>query len=149
MKPTAVDDFLLPEDLDRCRKYCIEKGRQMLVTDQALTDHIWKTYVGKLREINPEWIGLYTDVTITNSTRPTPLHQDQQRNAARQKILIYLNDVENGGTVFYTEGGEILVENKINRLVCFDIELHHKGQDGHVGRKLAIGFRPIRSEESK
>ena len=42
------------------------------------------------------------------------------------------------------DGKEILVENKINRLVLFDINIEHKGQEFSSDYiKKTIGFRTI------
>ena len=64
-----------------------------------------------------------------------------------QKILIYLNNVEKGGTIFYgCGGGEEKIANKKNRCVIFDMDIEHESEkfDGGVKRdvkKKAIGFR--------
>ena len=62
----------------------------------------------------------------------------------KYKILIYLNEVINGGTIFYIDSSTQLVENKKNRLVIFDINLPHESQKFNGEQeKIAIGFRLI------
>jgi hypothetical protein len=62
-------------------------------------------------------------------------------------MFIYLNEVPNGGTIFFDGADEQLVENKLNRLVIFNIGLYHKSQNFLVGdntfNKKLIGFRII------
>jgi hypothetical protein len=73
----------------------------------------------------------------------------------KYKILIYLNNVENGGTIFYegekgrTKEKVHVVKNQRNRLVLFDINLEHESEKFRtkvvvdIPRKKAIGFRLI------
>lgn len=137
-----IDNFLFEEDLKKCQDLCLKFKKQRIIMDQLFADYIWEKYKLKFKNINNEWIGLYGDVTLGNSYKPISKHLDEKRNNAKQKILIYLNNIENGGTIFYTPEGDILVNNLENRLVCFDISLYHSGQKFTEGKKLSIGFRP-------
>lgn len=137
-----LENFLSEEDFKKCLDYSLSIRPQKIIQDKSFSEYIWKNYQEKLKSINSDWIGLHSDITLSNSSKPIAKHLDQKRNGVRQKLLIYLNDLENGGTIFYTSEGEILVENRKNRLVCFDINLHHAGQNFTEGRKISIGFRP-------
>jgi hypothetical protein len=142
VQPIVIEDnFLSAEDLLLCSEYVSKYPGNFILSNSDLTDYIWKKYKDRLRSINPTWNGLYPDVTISNSSKPVSLHRDQSRNAAKHKILIYLNEVKNGGTFFYINEEEHLVENKPNRLIIFDISLYHKGQNFQDNRKISIGFR--------
>lgn len=146
---SVKDNFLQLEDLEFLRAYAIENVNTIL-KDESLTLWFWRKYREKLLEINSRWVGLYPDVTITNSSKPIGKHQDRTTiTQAREKLLIYLNEVPNGGTVFFVDGEEVLIQNKVNRLVCFDIQLYHQSEnfkvEGQLVNKLAIGFRPVTS----
>lgn len=146
---SVKDNFLQLEDLEFLRAYAIENVNTIL-KDESLTLWFWRKYREKLLEINSRWVGLYPDVTITNSSKPIGKHQDRTTiTQAREKLLIYLNEIPNGGTVFFVAGEEVLIQNKVNRLVCFDIQLYHQSEnfkvEGQLVNKLAIGFRPVTS----
>lgn len=138
----TIDEFLSQEDLQKCIDYAKSTTGNRIVKIPDFADYVWNKYSNKLLSINPTWSGIHHDITLTNSIKPISKHQDRKRNNETKKLLIYLNDLENGGTIFYTSEGEILVENRKNRLVCFDINLYHSGQNFTEGRKLSIGFRP-------
>lgn len=138
----TIDEFFSQEDLQKCIDYAKSTTGNRIVKIHEFADYVWNQYSNKLLSINPTWSGIHHDITLTNSIKPISKHQDRKRNNETKKLLIYLNDLENGGTIFYTSEGEILVENRKNRLVCFDINLYHSGQNFTEGRKLSIGFRP-------
>lgn len=138
----TIDEFFSQEDLQKCIDYAKSTTGNRIVKIHEFADYVWNQYSNKLLSINPTWSGIHHDITLTNSIKPISKHQDRKRNNETKKLLIYLNDLENGGTIFYTSDGEILVENRKNRLVCFDINLHHAGQKFTEGRKISIGFRP-------
>jgi hypothetical protein len=140
--PLVKDDFFSEEDLTTCINYASRTIGNAIYKDPQFTEWIWNGYRAQFLELNPEWTGLYEDVTVSNSSKPVPLHRDQVRNAATHKILIFLNAVEHGGTILYKGSQEILIQNRRNRLLCFDISLYHKSQIFTEGRKLSIGFRP-------
>lgn len=143
-----VDDFLSIDDLNKCIEYVKNNtNNSKILKDQELTDYIWDKYKDKFLQINSKWNSLSKLVTISNSNVPIGKHKDVRSNSkATEKILIYLNQVENGGTVFYIGDETILIENKPNRLVWFDINLLHSSQDFTSStntNKLSIGFRPL------
>ena len=97
-------------------------------------------YVDKFKELGI--LGISDDITISKNNKPIPKHRDTKVSGETHKILIYLNNVS--GTYFYIDGKEILVENKVNRLVLFDINIEHKGQEFSCDYiKKTIGFRTI------
>jgi len=142
----SIDDFLEPEDLIKYRNYALLSGlTQKIKEDHELTTEFWNKYGDKLKQ-NLKDIstvsGLYSYVTITNSNNPVIKHIDSKLKNEKFKILIYLNNVHNGGTVFYTEKTSISIMNKENRLVVFDINIPHESQKFSTSdKKIAIGFR--------
>lgn len=142
----TIDEFLSQEDLEICVEYVKTHTGNRVVKNIEFADYIWNKYSNKLLSIDSTWEGLHQDITLTNSIKPISKHQDRKRNNETKKLLIYLNNLSGGGTIFYLPSQTLLVENKQNRLVCFDINLPHEGQIFEDGRKLAIGFRPRISE---
>jgi hypothetical protein len=140
---TTLDDFFLPDDLEAARALALSGVNQRIISLKDFTSKIWERYCESLQMINSDWLGLYEDVTLTNSATPIRRHRDQVRNEARHKILVYLNEVENGGTIFYLPTQDLIVANRLNRLAAFDISLYHQSQTFSGVRKLVIGFRPV------
>lgn len=140
-----VDDFLKPEELEVYKNLANQKKSQKVIQDPKLAEEFWKLYGDEIRKLDSNCIGIFPSVTITNSTTPIQRHTDVNRHGERYKILIYLNFVSNGGTLFYTNDTIKLIENRENRLVMFDMSISHESQDfqklGESIKKLAIGFR--------
>ena len=137
-----VDDFLDEDTLFLCQDYINKFSGQKIVKDKNFTSIFWEKNKDKLQSINPKFIGLYDEVTKTNNNNPIKIHLDKRINKENYKMFIYLNDVPNGGTIFVENRENLLIENKLNRLVIFNIKLRHKSQDfiNKVNKKL-IGFR--------
>ena len=132
------------------KKLAIE-GLLAIYPDQSSDDNGRYSYYfdsNKFKELGV--FGLSDDITISKNNKPIPKHKDNKVSGETHKILIYLNTVNNGGgTYFYIDGKEILVENKINRLVLFDINIEHKGQEFSSDYiKKTIGFRTIQMKKS-
>ena len=144
MTVISIDDFLEPEDLIKYQNYVLCSGlSQKIKEDQEFTTDFWNKYGDKLKQNfnDVSFSGLYPYVTITNSNNPVFKHIDSKFKNEKFKILIYLNNVHNGGTVFYTEKS-ISIMNKENRLVLFDINIPHESQKfSKDDKKIAIGFR--------
>lgn len=146
MAVISIDDFLEPEDLIKYQNYVFCSGlSQKIKEDHELTTEFWNKYGDKLNQNLKDlstFSGLYPYVTITNSNNPVFKHTDSKFKNEQFKILIYLNNVHNGGTVFYTEKTSISIMNKENRLVVFDINIPHESQKfSKSDKKIAIGFR--------
>ena len=142
----TIDDFLDPEDLIKYQNYVLYSGlSQKIKEDQELTTAFWEKYGDKLnKNLNgvSTFSGLYPYVTVTNSTNPVFKHTDSKFKNEKFKILIYLNNVQNGGTVFFKEKSAITIMNKENRLVLFDIQIPHESEKFCKNdKKIAIGFR--------
>jgi hypothetical protein len=145
----TIDDFLDAEDLTKYKMYINASGlSQNIRQDDALTTEFWSKYGDKINASIPplHFTGLYPHVTITNSSKPVIRHLDNKVQNETYKLLIYLNHIERGGTVFFIDdkNTEQLVKNKENRAVIFDINLYHKSQKFEVSsqkKKMAIGFR--------
>lgn len=142
-----IDDFLKAEDLLKYQNYVINSGlTQSIRKDEAFTTEFWNTYGEKLNQNLKDlhFSGVYPRVTISHSIKPIARHTDGKLEDEKYKILIYLNTIPNGGTTFYGDT-KITVENRINRLVVFDITLPHEGERFVVDskKKMTIGFRLI------
>jgi hypothetical protein len=145
MSVISIDNFLEPEDLIKYQNYVLCSGlTQKIKEDYELTSDFWNKYGDKLNQNLKDlsnFSGLYPYVTITNSNVPVFKHTDSKFKNEKFKILIYLNNVHNGGTIFYTEE-TISIINKENRLVVFDIDIPHESQKfSKDHKKIAIGFR--------
>lgn len=143
MKIFVCEDFLTEDDLILLKNYVLTK-KNAIIKDRKLTNQIWDTYKEKFSRMNENIIGLQDEVTITNSNKPIGLHKDAKINDSKWKILIYLNDMENGGTIFIVDDKEYLIENKKNKCLIFDMDLYHKSQNfiaTDTKNKLCIGFR--------
>ena len=139
-----IDDFLSIEDLEMLSEYVDNNGSvQSRYKSKDIANYIHTNYVDKFKELDV--FGLSDDITISKNNKPIPKHRDKKLSGETHKILIYLNNVnDGGGTYFYIDGKEILVENKVNRLVLFDINIEHKGQEFSSDYiKKTIGFRTI------
>ena len=142
----SIDDFLEPEDLIKYQNYVLCSGiTQKIKEEQELTTDFWNKYGDKLNQNLKDistFSGLYPYVTISNSNNPVFKHIDCKIKNEKFKILIYLNNVDNGGTIFYNGETSISIMNKENRLVVFDINLPHESQKfSKNDKKIAIGFR--------
>lgn len=145
MKIQTIDDFLEPEDLLKYQKYVIDSGLvQSIIKDDTFTTEFWNTYGEKLNHHlkDMHFSGVYPQVTISHSKKPITKHTDGRLEGEKYKILIYLNTVVDGGTTFYDET-TYTVENRMNRLVVFDIRLPHEGQKFIINsiKKMTMGFR--------
>ena len=142
-----IDNFLEEIDVEKYLDYVEKSGKiQSIIEDSKLTGEFWSKYGGKLWDCCGGKILPY--VTITNGSRAVSRHKDSRMGGEKYKILIYLNNVEKGGTIFYGCGGEEKIENKKNRCVIFDMDIEHESEkfDGGVKRevkKKAIGFRVV------
>jgi hypothetical protein len=148
-----VDEFLNIRELEKYKTLVNQKQSQKVIEDSKLAEEFWELYGDEIRKLDSNCIGIFPSVTITNSTKPIQRHTDVNRHGERYKILIYLNSVPNGGTLFYANDTVKLIENRENRLVMFDMRISHESQDfqklpaklaaeqGESIKKLAIGFR--------
>lgn len=139
---STIDNFLDKDDLELYLSLVSKsKSSQTIIEDATITDNFWMKYQSKLKDHHLDLVGIYPKITITNSKKPVIRHMDLKFEDERFKILIYLNEVPNGGTIFYDDN-PVLVDNKENRLVLFDITLHHQSHkfDTEI-KKMAIGFR--------
>jgi hypothetical protein len=147
----TIDDFLDVEDITKYKMYINSSGlSQNIRRDHSLTKEFWSKYGEKINSSIPSSLhfsDLYPHVTITNSKNPVIRHLDKKFSDEKFKLLIYLNTIERGGTVFFLDdkNTQQLVTNKENRAVIFDINLYHESQKFEVKngqeRKMAIGFR--------
>ncbi len=137
-----IDNFLDDDDLKKMNEFInLNKEIPKITNNKEIPNYIIDKYKYKLNDLNI--IKVYDKLTIsTIKTGDVGPHYDEQFEDETHKVLLYLNSVENGGTVFYINNKEELIENKCNRLVVFDIRLLHKSQVFKKGViKKTIGFR--------
>lgn len=143
MEITIMDDFLSHDDLLFYQQYVMKKNlHQNIIEDETVTKDFWSKYGEKVNSCI-QCSGLYPNVTITNSKKPVIRHIDGKFHDEKYKLLIYLNTIPKGGTIFYMDKKHQLVENKENRAVIFDMALSHESQAFVYKdtKKMAIGFR--------
>lgn len=142
----TIDNFLEPEDLVKFRNYVINSGlTQNIREDSTLTTEFWNTYGDKINQnvSDLHFTGLYSQVTFSHSAKPVTKHTDCRYKDEKYKLLIYLNSVPQGGTLFFGKTTTTIIQNVVNRAVIFDIRLPHEGQKFTINgtKKIAIGFR--------
>jgi hypothetical protein len=139
----VIDDFLEDSDLELLNNYIDNiQSNQSVLNNPDLSKRIYKY---KFNSIGVLELSEY--ITISKNNKPIAKHKDNRLSRSiTHKILIYLNSVPNGGTYFYIDGKEVLVENKRNRLILFNIDIEHSSQQfSSEHLKKTIGFRPIMS----
>lgn len=137
-----IDDFLSLEDLEYYKDYINKHFSEsnVFVSNEDMISTFWKKYKEKIQS-KVDITGLTNRITMGKSNIPIPKHTDRCFENEKYKLLIYLNNVPNGGTVFLTQPPQ-KIENKANRLVIFDMSLLHKGECFSGGQiKYTIGFR--------
>ena len=140
----VIDDVITAEEvatyLDLVKRSPLKQGNE---NHPDFTAAFWSRHATRLAELG--FTGILPTVTVSKNKSPLPRHTDQRIGAGTYKVLIYLNEVPAGGTVFYLPGGwEELVENRVGRMVLFDIGLPHASQvfSRRGDRmKYTIGFR--------
>jgi hypothetical protein len=144
---STVDDFLDPIDLEYYSNYVQSRNMtQKVLNDPETTQKFWERYGEAITQIVPG-SRICPSVTVTHTNTPIRRHTDVNHHGERCKILIYLNNVSDGGTIFYPSGvPEIVIENRANRLVVFDMDIAHESQNfthsnSYRQKKIAIGFR--------
>lgn len=141
-KVVFIDDFLDETDLGFYQNLIKSYNHpQTIIENEIYPSQFLKKYKDKLSD-TLKITKILSRVTVTNSIKPVIKHTDCKYEDENYKLLIYLNEIPNGGTIFYNGRKSILVENKKNRLVIFDMSLPHESQSftGNV-KKVAIGFR--------
>lgn len=143
-----VDNFLDETDLIQYRDFVKNRSRrpiQKVVANSQLAEEFWLKYEKKITDLDPTCKRIFSSITVTHTEIPIQLHVDSNLHNERYKILIYLNSVPNGGTIFYPNDKIKLVENRQNRLVMFDTRIPHESQNFQIQnqniKKIAIGFR--------
>lgn len=135
-----IDDFLDEKDLLKYQEFVKSSGKkQNIIEDQKMTSEFWRKYGSKCGDDVKE---IYPYVTITNNSKPVGRHRDAILKEERYKILIYLNDITNGGTKFYVGGETVQIKNAKNRMVMFDMSIEHESEIfKSKTNKMVIGFR--------
>ena len=142
-KIKILENFLDDEDLEMFIKLVESVGKTQIIKEMPeITKKINNKYKDKLKSIGVSSVERF--ITISCSNSGVGRHKDEKLGDYTHKILIYLNDVPNGGTIIFNGAQEIKIENKSNKLVLFDISLEHMSEKFDMKyTKKAIGFRPI------
>ena len=109
-----IDNFLSDEVLKTCQDYIDNFYGQGIIGDKNFVNNFWEENKEKIQNINSDWIGLYNNVTKTNNSEPVNKHLDKKIRNEKYKMFIYLNEVPNGGTIFFDgadEGDPVLGES--------------------------------------
>lgn len=140
-KIIILEEFLSKEDLKYYKDY-ITKRREsrVIVVDPHTATLFWSKYKNKILEHTKTDKGISERVTYVRDKIPVKRHRDSIYDSERFKLLIYLNTVQNGGTIFHTPD-KLEIENLENRAVLFDISLPHESQKFQSEIKYTIGFR--------
>jgi len=87
-------------------------------------------------------------VTFHTDTKPIGWHYDKPKGATH-KLLLYLNEVPSGGTLF-SRHAPVLVKNRLGRAVLFPMhDLEHASETFDPRhRKYTLGLRLVLSAES-
>jgi hypothetical protein len=137
-----IDNFLDEDDLNKMKDLLSSNQTIQKITDNdEIPQYIFNKYKYKLTDLDISKV--YNKLSLSiNQTKNIGTHYDEQLEDETHKVLLYLNNVEDGGTIFFINNKEELIENKENRLVIFDIRLLHKSQVFKKGiKKRALGFR--------
>ena len=142
-KIKILDNFFDDEDLLFFNKLVESEGKTQTIREiPEISKKVNDKYKDKLNSIGVTSIEKYVSISCSNSG--VGRHKDEKLGDYTHKILIYLNDVPNGGTIIFDGGKDIKIENKANKLVLFDISLEHMSEKFDMKyKKKAIGFRPI------
>lgn len=119
---------------------------QKVVENQSLAEACWAQLAPQLPlELTRELTEILPLVTVTHTRQPIGRHYDRRHAHERAKVLVFLNEVPEGGTLFHLprpHATSLLVENRRNRVVVFDLGLAHESQRfAPQHTKMAIGFR--------
>ena len=103
----VIDNFLSIEDLEMLSDYVDNNGSaQSRYKSKDIANNIYTKNVDKFKELGI--LGLSDEITISKNNKPIPKHKDNKVSEETHKILIYLNNVNNGGgTYFYIDGKEL------------------------------------------
>lgn len=155
MKDVIVVENFLSEDECAYYRKIIDDGYkkqslQLIAKREDIVNKFIADHLDDLRMIDLSGVttkGVHNDVTLSRSSKAIPRHKDKViRKDDKWKLLIYLNDIKDGGgTIFYetmkTKEG-FKVNNKMGSAVFFDITLPHAGE--RISEmKYTIGFRLI------
>lgn len=156
MKDVIIVENFLTEDeclyfrgiTDACFK---RSGLQIIVKRPDITEKFFNEHHEAFSKVildGGRTKGLHDDVTFAKSTRAIPKHIDKNiREEDKWKLLIYLNDIKDGGgTIFYENSNDkegFKVANKMGSAVFFNIALPHRGEALNGQLKYSIGFRLI------
>jgi hypothetical protein len=145
---STLDHFLDPTDLEYYSEYVRARNTtQKVINDPETAFTFWKRYQSVITAIVPDAVAIYPSVTVTQTRTPIQRHTDTNHHGERYKLLVYLNDIVNGGTIFYPPGlPAVTIQNQANRMVIFDMDIPHESQDftsstKYPQKKMAIGFR--------
>lgn len=145
----VIKDFLTQEECQYFIDLIDNKNKnhvQAIIQDKNIAEDFYRKHKEVFDTITLKGepvLGLYPDVTLAKSKNAIRKHVDQKLNDTKWKLLIYLNKVDNGGTIFYIDKTKHKVENYQGCAVIFDISLPHEGEVYKNQIKYTLGFRII------
>ncbi len=121
-----------------------KEGTGYLKTNDELPKYLFDLYTKYCNPSPVEFVGYVNMLSCGASCTPIVLHSDPITSPFdKWKVVMYLNDVPNGGTIFRENGVDIEIENSGGTVVLFDIRIPHLGNPKQRDMKYTIGFRPV------
>jgi hypothetical protein len=132
----------IPKDI--CDKWIhvAQKEVSMYQYDQDVANEIFQTVKSYIGEYPFSTKGPRDKIVFGKRGVPIPEHVDDMSHGETYKVLIYLNDVQNGGTWFRDGDSYIEVEAGAGSVVIFDMRIYHKGNPNQEPKiKYTAGIR--------
>jgi hypothetical protein len=118
---------IIPKDI--CETWIPLAHREISIyqKDQRLANEIFETVKTYIGDYPFSTKGPRDHIVFGKRGAPIPEHVDDMSHGEMYKVLIYLNDVKNGGTWFRDGDSYVEVEAGAGSVVIFDMRLYHKG----------------------
>lgn len=130
---SQMDKILVSSPMNYNRGDFIENNKLKLYMKTLINDSI---------KIPFENVDFCNRLTLMKSNKAIVPHRDKVYEGENYKVLIYLNDVKNGGTYFKNEKDWFYTENSAGTIVIFDMNIEHKGDPLQEKiRKYTFGLR--------
>jgi hypothetical protein len=140
MKLAFFDDLFSEDELLYMMKFI--NAKQYIRTNKELAHYIFERCKHVLQSFDPTIKSVHDYVTISKHTTAIERHVDVMKENERYKVGIYLNDLTQGGTLFYSDTDTVHVHHKKGRLFIFDMSIPHEGEPlVNNETKYMIGIR--------
>ena len=144
MKVVYFDNLFTDEDLAFLQTRFRRGEYHYIQSDKEIASFIFGKCLHALQTEDSTIHFAYDDVTFSKHVHAIQTHVDLVYDKERYKVGVYLNELTQGGTIFYdTNRNEYTrVPHKKGRVVMFDIRLPHAGE-ALVNReqKYMVGIR--------